>query len=148
MQDLLALGSLVVLRFGIPGLVIAGAVYLLARQTKAQIQSDLHALPKGRSFTPSQWASAATVPPMVPCWEQKGCDAARRAACVAYTHAHVPCWLAVAVVEGQPRAGCQTCRLYTLDKREAPYLRVIKGRDAASGRTSVGEPACRGSGSN
>ena len=101
MQDLLALGSLVGARFGIPGLVIAGAVYLLARQTKAQIQSDLHALPKGRSFTPSQWASAATVPPMVPCWELKQCDPAKRADCAAYTHSHVPCWLAVAVVEGQ-----------------------------------------------
>lgn len=132
MQDILALGFLAVLRFGVPLAVIAGVAYLLIRYSKAQVQADIQTPREAEALAPAEWAKAITVPPAIPCWEQKKCDAATRANCAAYRRSHVPCWLAVQVAEGQLRSGCLTCDLYRLEKRDRPYLRVIKGRKAES----------------
>jgi hypothetical protein len=128
MQDILALSSLALLRFGVPLLVIAGAAYLLIRYSRAQMQADIQAPAGVQGMTPTEWAKAVTVPPVVPCWEQKKCDPLTRSNCAAYKRSHVPCWLAVQVAEGQLKASCQNCDMYRLEKRERPYIRVIKGR--------------------
>ncbi len=128
MQDILALGFLGVLRIGVPALLIIGLSYLLVRYSHARITADLQAPAETAGMSPAEWARAVTVPPMVPCWEQKNCDATKRSNCAAYKRSHVPCWLAVQVAEGQLRADCMSCDLYRLEKRDRPYLRVIKGR--------------------
>ena len=148
MQDILALGLLVVSRFAIPVLLIAGAALLLVRQTKAQMQADLQAPPAEWSLTPAQWARAVTAPPVVRCWERKNCDPAKRAGCVAYNRPHVPCWLAVAVVEGQARAVCQGCEMHRLQKREVPYLRVLRGGGAGGRDSASSQSACEGADPN
>lgn len=149
MQDILALGFLGVLRIGVPALLIAGIGYMLVRYSKARISADIQAPAEAVGLSPAEWARAVTVPPVVPCWEQKNCDAAKRASCAAYKRSHVPCWLAVQVAEGQLRADCMSCDLYRLEKRDRPYLRVIKGRKAdlvadetvASGERQGGQEA-------
>lgn len=128
MQDILVLGFLAVLRIGVPILLIMAIGYLLVRYSRARISADLQAPAEAVGMSPAEWARAVTVPPVVPCWEQKNCDATKRSNCAAYKRSHVPCWLAVQVAEGQLRADCMGCDLYRLEKRDRPYLRVIKGR--------------------
>lgn len=46
------------------------------------------------------------------CWDLHRCDAARRAACAAYEHPDLPCWLALQVEGAKVREECFTCALY------------------------------------
>ena len=139
MQDLLVLSVLAVLRVGIPVAAILGVSYLLLRYSKAQMLSDIQAPPEAATLAPADWARAVTVPPRVPCWEEKQCDTAKRASCAAYKRSHVPCWLAVQVSEGQLRSACVSCDMYRLEQRQAPYLRVVKGRKADRQAAAEGE---------
>ena len=147
MQDILALGFLAVLRIGVPIAITAAVVYLLVRYSKAEMQADIQAPPDAKGLAPAEWAKAVTVPPVVPCWEQKNCDLATRSNCAAFKRSHVPCWLAVQVAEGQLRASCLTCNMYHLEKRDRPYIRVIKGRKPDATEVAVAEDASRQAGS-
>jgi hypothetical protein len=137
MQDMIVVTMMAVLRFMVPVFLIAGVAYLLVRYSRAQMQSDIQAPPEAKSLTPAEWARAVTVPSAVPCWEQKHCEPAKRSSCAAYKRSHVPCWLAVQVAEGQLRDGCLTCELYHLEKRDRPYIRVIRGRRAEGAEAGV-----------
>ncbi len=137
MQDLIVVTMMAVLRFLVPVLVIAAVAYLLVKYSRAQMQADIQAPAEARSLTPTEWARAVTVPPAVPCWEVNHCEPAKRSNCAAYKRSHVPCWLAVQVAEGQLREGCQTCGLYRLERRDRPYIRVVKGRKAEGAEVAV-----------
>lgn len=143
MQDLIVISIMAVLRVGIPAAVILGVGYLLLRYSKSRISADIQAPAEAAGLGPAEWAKAVTVPPANPCWEEKNCDPVKRSSCAAFKRAHVPCWLAVQVAEGQLRAECIDCEMYRLEKRQAPYLRVIKGRKPEKEEAACGEAACK-----
>lgn len=47
-----------------------------------------------------------------PCWEQRNCPEAKRAACPAYHHQSLPCWLVRREVEGAVPDPCYACGIF------------------------------------
>lgn len=49
-----------------------------------------------------------------PCWEQRDCSPARRAACPAYTRPSLACWCARQEVDGLLPTACAACGIFHL----------------------------------
>lgn len=113
MTELMAIAVLLLLRIGIPILLIAGLSYvayrLLAPDTSA---------PHATAARPAAARLGGPAPlariiySATPCWDIKSCPADLQATCPARARPELPCWLAVQMKTGQRPANCEWCRVY------------------------------------
>jgi hypothetical protein len=94
-----SVGLGLLLRLGVPVLLLVGMVWLM-RRLDARWQAE------------AGQPSAAIRPPALKCWEVHQCSLERRATCVVPHHPEVPCWQQFRDRDGNLRAGCLTCELF------------------------------------
>jgi hypothetical protein len=117
LQLLLVLGGFV-LRYGLPILFLAAAVWLL-RRLDAHWQAEARRLPQSRLRLPAGPA----------CWQVNGCSADRRAACPAFLNSPTPCWQTFRDRDGNLRAGCLACQFFRQAQPPVLVTAVHQGAD-------------------
>jgi hypothetical protein len=97
--DWLVVVAGLLVRIGVPVLLLVGMVWFM-RCLDARWQAAAGRHP----------AAERMVGP--PCWEVRGCSAARRVTCPAFLNPETPCWQMFRDHDGNLRASCLVCELF------------------------------------
>jgi hypothetical protein len=106
-ETLVVLGMFV-LRIGAPVAVTLALGYWLEKKLRPQEEQkngrivNIEAARRGRSSKIIQ----------LHCWDLHHCESTQRAACAAYQHPDLPCWLALQVAGNKVHEQCFSCALY------------------------------------
>lgn len=103
--SVLAVLAGILLRFGVPILVMIAAVYFLRKL-------DIRWQEEARQQLPVVTVSV----PQIPCWEVKGCPPEKRQHCAEFLNPEVPCWQQFRASDGQLKDDCLDCNVF----RNAP----------------------------
>lgn len=103
LSTILAILAGILLRFGLPILVMAIAVYFLRRLDN-----------RWQDEARKRMTETAAHAPQTPCWEVHNCK--NREQCPAYMDPAVPCWQQFRTEEGLLKDGCIDCSVF----RNAP----------------------------
>ena len=117
MTEILAVLALVVLRLGVPLVVIFGLSYLVYRwlgeEKPAQATAGKQPNAEAVRSTLGGLAPMAQVLYAGPhCWDVKGCSEEMKAKCPTIARPELPCWLAVQMKTGHLRKNCFNCDFY------------------------------------
>ncbi|MEP7356793.1 MAG: hypothetical protein ABI847_06100 [Anaerolineales bacterium] len=118
----LAIGLFV--RIGVPGLLLAGLVWLM-RRLDARWQAEAMRQPAARPV-----AGPA-------CWEAHNCASERRAACPAFANPQTPCWQQFRDRDGNLRSGCLACEFFASVPIAKPLRAEAHASAAQTGRISL-----------
>jgi hypothetical protein len=96
----------ILLRFGLPILVMVGIVYLLRRMDTRWQEEARKQMTDSRMLVPQQTS----------CWEVNNCSPETKEHCPAYINPGIPCWQQFRSDEGLLRESCLGCSVF----RNAP----------------------------
>ena len=109
METILVMIGLFLLRLGVP-LAITLAVGYWLRRLDAKWEAEA-AAQRIQEEQPTELKALKTAER--PCWEEKGCDEARRAQCPACKFLDIPCWAARLRATGSLPAECPSCARFS-----------------------------------
>jgi hypothetical protein len=117
MSETIAVITMLLVRIGVPLLVIFGLSYLayrwIAEDRSAQAIADKQTIADASRVTIGGPAPLAQVLYAgTHCWDVKGCTAEMKAKCPAVARPEIPCWLAVQMKTGHLMKDCPDCGFY------------------------------------
>jgi hypothetical protein len=101
LTSVLAVLAGILLRFGVPILVMIAAVYFLRRLDIRWQEEARQQLPKVPVYAPQ-----------IPCWEAKGCPPEKRQHCAEFLNPEIPCWQQFRGNDGQLKEDCLDCNVF------------------------------------
>jgi hypothetical protein len=89
------------LRLGVPILVMIGFIYILRRMDAHWQEEAQHKMETAHvSFS------------QAPCWEVRGCTPETRQRCAGFMHSEIPCWQQFRSSNGLLKEGCLDCLVF------------------------------------
>lgn len=119
--------SLILVRFGIPVVVLFAIGYLAYRfQRRPGAAFDRAGTEELSDFNHGKIVPQRLRPSH--CWEIKGCPLAKRASCPAYNRRYLPCWMALKLANGgHLNHECLNCPLFRPTETVGDRERVSSG---------------------
>ena len=108
--EILAVLALMVVRLGVPLVIILALSYVAYRWIGEEKPSRTGATTSGATIGGA--AALAQVLAGPHCWDAHGCTAEMKATCPAAARPELPCWLAIQMKTGHLKQNCFDCNFY------------------------------------
>jgi hypothetical protein len=111
--ELLSVALLMIVRVGLPFVIVMGLSYLAYRWLgEGKDAGQVSVRPAQQPSIGGPAPIARVIYAGAHCWDAKQCPADLKAACPAYAKPELPCWLAMQMKTGHLTANCSGCDFY------------------------------------